>query len=62
MKSFDSVFEVFKRITRLVREELNDEPFSKELLTCVKIQLWRRIKYGTEIPVREVQVRNSVRK
>ena len=62
MKSFVPVIEVFKRITSLVKAELNDEPFSKELLSCVKVQLWRRIKYGTEIPVREVQIKNSVSK
>lgn len=43
--------EIFKRISALVREELNDEPFTPELLGCVKLQLWRRIRYGTKIKV-----------
>ena len=62
MKSFDPIIDVFKRITSLVKAELNGEPFSKELLCCVKVQLWRKIRYGTDIPVREIQIRNSLSK
>lgn len=53
---------VLSRIVSLVRSELNDEPFSRELLLCVKLHLWRRIKYGTKIPIRDIQVENSLRK
>ena len=48
---FEQVKPVFKRISALVQAELNDEPFTPELLSCVKLQLWRRIRYGTRIPV-----------
>ncbi len=48
---FEQVKQVFKRISALVQAELNDEPFTPELLSCVKLQLWRRIRYGTRIPV-----------
>ena len=61
-KDFDSVKRVFGQITNLVKAELNDEPFSKELLSCVKVHLWRRIRYGTKIPVRDVQIINSLEK
>lgn len=60
--SFDPVKKVLGNITNLVKAELNDEPFSPELLACVKCQLWRRIKYGTKIPVKEVQIVNSLQK
>ncbi len=53
---------VLSRIVSLVRSELNDEPFSRELLLCVKLHLWRRIKYGTKIPIRDIQVENSLKK
>ena len=61
-KDFDPVFAVFRHISRLVQEELNDEPFTPELLSCVKLHLWRRIRYGTKIPVREIQIINSLSK
>lgn len=59
---FEPVKKVFGQITNLVKAELNDEPFSKELLSCVKVHLWRRIRYGTKIPVRDVQIMNSLEK
>ena len=61
-KDFNSVIEVFKRISSSVISELNDEPFSEELLLCVKLHLWRRIRYGTRIPIKEVQIINSLKK
>lgn len=62
MKERDALDYVFGRITRLVQEELNGEPFSKELLLCVKVHLWRRIRYGTKIPVKDVMIENSLKK
>lgn len=59
---FEAIKRVFGRITNLVKAELNDEPFSNELLVCVKVQLWRRIRYGTKIPIKEQQVVNSIEK
>lgn len=59
---FEPVKKVFSQITNLVKAELNDEPFSKELLSCVKVHLWRRIRYGTRIPVKDVQIINSLEK
>lgn len=61
-KGFDGVLKVFRQISRLVMAELNDEPFTPELLSCVKVHLWRRIYYGTNIPVREIQIENSLKK
>ena len=61
-KDFEAVKKVFGQITNLVKAELNDEPFSKELLSCVKVHLWRRIRYGTKIAVRDVQILNSLEK
>lgn len=61
-KDFNSVIEVFKRISSSVVSELNDEPFTEELLLCVKLHLWRRIRYGTRIPIKEVQIINSLKK
>jgi len=60
--SFDPVREVFGQISKLIMAELNDEPYTTELLACVKVQLWRRIKYGTQIPVRDLQIQDSLEK
>lgn len=57
---FNVVIKVFRQITKLVKAELNDEPFSPELVACVKVHLWRRIRYGTKIPVKDIQITNSL--
>lgn len=53
---------MFAQITKLTKYELNDEEFSPELLACVKVQLWRKIVYGTNISVNEKIIHNSLRK
>lgn len=61
-KDFEIVKKVFGRISKLIKAELNDEEFTLELLSCVKVHLWRRIKYGTKIRIKDVQIENSLRK
>lgn len=61
-KDFVTLKKVFAQITKLIKAELNDEPFSSELLLCVKVHLWRRIKYGTKIEVSDIQIENSLKK
>jgi len=61
-KDFEAITKVFGRISRLIQAELNDEEFTPELLSCVKVHLWRRIKYGTKIPISDKQIENSLRK
>ena len=61
-KDFAPVRKVFSQISKLVNDELNDEKFTHELLSCVKVHLWRKIKYNTKIPVKDIQVENSLRK
>lgn len=61
-KSFDAVTKVFGKISKLIQAELNDEIFTLELLSCVKVHLWRRIKYGTKIPIKDTQIENSLKK
>lgn len=59
---FSLVEKVFAGISKLVTAELNNEPFSRELLSCVKVHLWRQIKYNTKIPVTNALIDNSLRK
>lgn len=62
MRDFETVKAVFGAITKQVKSELNGEPFSRELLICAKAHLWRKIKYGTKIPVKTVQIIHSLSK
>ncbi len=61
-KDFATIQKVFGKISSLVKAELNDEPFNSELLSCVKVHLWRKISYSTKIPVKEIQIENSLKK
>lgn len=61
-KDFEILKKVFRRISQMIQAELNDEEFTPELLSCVKVHLWRRIKYGTKIQIRDTQIENSLRK
>ncbi len=61
-KDFDALVKVFGQISKLIKNELNDEEFTSELLSCVKVHLWRRIRYGTKIPVKDAQIENSLKK
>lgn len=61
-KDFNIVKKVFSKISTLIKDELNDEEFTPELLSCVKVHLWRRIKYGTKIPVTNSLISNSISK
>lgn len=61
-KDFNIVKKVFSKISALIKDELNDEEFTPELLSCVKVHLWRRIKYGTKIPVTNSLINNSISK
>lgn len=61
-KDFESVKKIFGKISKLVIAELNDEPFDAQLLSCVKMHLWRRIKYGTKIRLNDKIIENSLKK
>lgn len=61
-KDLEIVKKVFGQISKLVIAELNDEPFDAELLSCVKMHLWRKIRYGTKIRLNDKIVENSLRK
>lgn len=61
-KDFNIVKKVFSKISALIKDELNDEEFTPELLSCVKVHLWRRIKYGTKIPITDSLINNSISK
>ena len=61
-RNIEVVKKVFSQISNLVKAELNYEEFTPELLSCVKVHLWRKIKYETHIPVKDSQIEKSLNK
>lgn len=53
---------VLAHISSMIKSELNDEPYSRELLSCVKVFLWRHVKYNTLLRVPQSVVNNSLTK
>lgn len=53
---------VFSHFTGLIKNELNDEPYSNELKACTKMHFWRRIKYETRLRVKDSDVEQSLNK
>lgn len=53
---------VLLKIQTLILGELNDEIFDRKLLSCVKVHLWRKIKYDTNININEDTIKKSLTK
>lgn len=61
-KEPESVKKAFSKFTSLIKAELNDEPFSPELRTCVKVHFWRRLIYDTKLRIRPSDVEESIKR
>lgn len=61
-KDIERLKVVLGRISKLIMAELNDEPFSRELLSCVKVYLWRHVKYDAHLRVAQNVINNSLSK
>lgn len=59
-KDMQKVLFVFSKIITLIVSELNDETFDRPLLSCVKVYLWRKIKYETNIKISEETIQKSL--
>lgn len=59
---FSIVKKMLGQISKLIINNLNDEPFDRELLSCVKVHLFRRIQYGTKINIPRITVQTSLEK
>ena len=53
---------VLSKISSLIKSELNDEPFNRELLSCVKVYLWRHVKYDTFLHIPSKVIYESLTK
>ncbi len=61
-KDSEKLKAVLKKISDLIKGELNDEHFDRQLLSCVKVYLWRHIKYDTKLTIPPSVVTNSLTK
>lgn len=53
---------VFDKLENLIIAELNDEPYTHDLLMCTSVHLWRKIKYGTKIKITDTLIENSLKR
>jgi hypothetical protein len=51
---------VFREIIPLIKQELNDEPYNRELLACVETHLIRRIRFGTKIKISDATAQKTL--
>lgn len=59
-KNIENLKSVMMRIQTLVLAELNDEKFDRKLLSCVKVHLWRKVKYETKINISDGTIKKSL--
>lgn len=60
-KTAEPVKKAFSQFTRLIKLELNDEPFTPELRTCVKVHFWRKLRYDTKLKIPMRAIENSIK-
>ena len=61
-KDFEVIRKVIPKLRSLTKAELNDEVLDSELVACVKVQLFRRIKYNTKIRIHDATIRDNLEK
>lgn len=61
-EDFQIVKDIFSKIVTLIRAELNDEEYSQELKACVKVHLWRKLKYDTKLKITDGTISKSLQK
>ena len=59
---FETLKGVFAELKTRVTQELNGEPYTPELYSCVKTHLLRKIKYETKIPISDTLIDNTLSK
>ncbi|MDR3183623.1 MAG: ATP-binding protein [Planctomycetaceae bacterium] len=56
------VRDVFRQMTPLIKQELNDEVFEQHLFACTELHLLRRVRYGTKIKISDATVQVTLSK
>lgn len=59
-KDFAIVQKVFSQISYLIKQELNGETLNDKVFRCIKLHLFRKIRYETKIKINDEIVKNSL--
>lgn len=60
--SIETIQKVFKQIVQLTRREMRGEKLSKETYSCIKVHLWRKLRYDTVIQIPDRMINDSIAK
>ena len=58
----DPLLEVIKKLATLINQELNDEQLTRELQSCVKVHLYRKISYETKLKLGAHTIETSLKR
>ena len=61
-KDFEIVRQIIPRLRPLIQAELNNEIMDNELVACVKVHLFRKIKYNTKINIHDATIQSNLSK
>lgn len=56
----DPAKKVLVNLPLLIKSELNDEPYTDALCTCVKVHFWRKLVYETKLRIRPQDIEHSI--
>lgn len=58
----EPLFAILKNLSILIKRELNNESFTPELVSCVKVHLMRKVKFETKIKLSQEVIDNYLKK
>lgn len=61
-KELELVKQMFSKFSLLVKKEVDETEYSPELIICVKMHIWRKIRYETSLSITEEQIKKSLQK
>lgn len=53
---------VYAKLPQYIKAELNDEEYSEQLLSCVKVHFFRKIKYSTRVKISDETIAKQLKK
>ena len=56
------VKQMFSKFSLLVKKEVDETEYSPEFIICVKMHIWRKIRYETPLSITEEQIKKSLQK
>lgn len=53
---------VYSQLPEYIKNELNDEEYTEQLLSCVKVHFFRKIKYLSSVRISDDTIKSLLRK